>query len=203
MWVSFGSAKPVIMQSSLKGWNRKWMWVKGLDVEYIPLFANKKKEIEENETYKFEGEAFRQIHAFCECLDFQMTRDTFMKHDQMYELGCKYTIHCSQFFILLLEKILSFLLFSGLPYYDPGLTENVKKNDATRLLAAQLNKLIGVHQVKVPSNRAPSTSETGTGVGSSVRSEGGGETQNLGRAENQTLIDVVESPRSYVHPSKR
>lgn len=82
-----GDAKALMQQSSLKGWNREVIFLKGLDIEYMPLFAAR-SDIVEREVYQFEGEALDRIHSFCECLGFQMTRDTFMNHEKMFELGC-------------------------------------------------------------------------------------------------------------------
>lgn len=41
-----------------------------------------------------EGEALTQVHNFCECLGYQMTRHTLMKHEALYNHGCNYFFVC-------------------------------------------------------------------------------------------------------------
>ncbi|XP_074368390.1 uncharacterized protein LOC141708587 [Apium graveolens] len=77
-----GSYRPVIQQSSLKYWNGELIMLRGLDLYYLPHFASEgvrtrfRREV-------LRGEAIRLMFAFCECLGFQMTRDTFMIHRTM------------------------------------------------------------------------------------------------------------------------
>ncbi|XP_074365858.1 uncharacterized protein LOC141706878 [Apium graveolens] len=83
-----GSYRPVIQQSSLKFWNGELIMLRGLDLHYLPHIAS------EGVRTRFRrdvlrGEALRLIFAFCECLGFQMTRDTFMNHRTLHRLGCK------------------------------------------------------------------------------------------------------------------
>lgn len=125
-----------------------------------------------------------------------------MNHEMMYKLGCKFFALSIRSSSLLLVLIFSHFLASGWPFYDPELVGKMKKS---QLLAAQLKKIIGIHQVKVASNRAPTESETGTGTGagSSTRVEGGGESHVPIQTENQTRIEEVEMPRADVDPPKR
>ncbi|KAK1365436.1 hypothetical protein POM88_040997 [Heracleum sosnowskyi] len=113
-----GTAKPVIQQSTLKYWSGELIFLKGLDLEFLPYIVSG-VEAEVFDTYTLEGEALAQIHRFCECLGFQMTRDSFMKHDKLFELGC-------------------------LPYFKSDLYDIMSSN----ALAASFKKLGGVHSTK-------------------------------------------------------
>ncbi|KAL8119002.1 hypothetical protein AgCh_016482 [Apium graveolens] len=78
---------PIIQQSSLKFWNGELIMLRGLDLHYLPHIAS------EGVRTRFRrdvlrGDALRLIFAFCECLGFQMTRDTFMNHRTLHRLGC-------------------------------------------------------------------------------------------------------------------
>ncbi|XP_074327713.1 uncharacterized protein LOC141665627 [Apium graveolens] len=61
--------------------------LRGLDLHYLPDIAS------EGVRTRFRrdvlrGDALKLIFAFCECLGFQMTRDTFMNHRTLHRLGC-------------------------------------------------------------------------------------------------------------------
>lgn len=83
-----GQAKPVIMQSSLKFWNGELIFLRGLDLAHMPPIVTS-EEIEDFHPPILKGEALHHIFKFCECLGFQFTLDTFMKHRTLYTLGCK------------------------------------------------------------------------------------------------------------------
>lgn len=85
-----GHSKPVIMQSSLKYWNGELIFLKGLDPGYMPNIVAD-CEIEDFHPPTLTGEALDQVFSFCECLGYQMTRDTFMTQKSVYKHSCKYS----------------------------------------------------------------------------------------------------------------
>lgn len=82
-------AKPVIMQSSLKYWNKEVIFLKGLDLAYMPPIVMS-EETEDFHPPILKDDALHHVFKFCEYLGFQFTRDTFMKHKTLYTHGCKF-----------------------------------------------------------------------------------------------------------------
>ncbi|KAK1397106.1 hypothetical protein POM88_006969 [Heracleum sosnowskyi] len=114
-----GSAKPVMQNISLKGWNGEAIMLKGLDLLYMPHFvAGDKPKV--FPYYKLEGQARAKVHAFCECLGYQLTRDTFMDHHKLFEFGCR-------------------------PFYDSHFDEVMARNN----YALSLRQLSGVHTPRI------------------------------------------------------
>ncbi|KAK1383958.1 hypothetical protein POM88_021693 [Heracleum sosnowskyi] len=114
-----GSAQPVIQQSTLKGWSGEVLMLRGWDLGGMPHIVLD-KEAKIFETVKLTGSALRRIRKFCGILGFQCTRDTFMDHKKLFELGC-------------------------FPHYNQGLEDIMSYN--TYSLA--LRKISGVHNDKV------------------------------------------------------
>lgn len=85
---NLGYTKPVMHQTSLKYWNGEVMFLRGFDLDYMPQLATD-QEIDDFHPPTLKDEALVQIQSFCECLDYQMTRDSFMKHKTMFYHGCK------------------------------------------------------------------------------------------------------------------
>lgn len=103
-------AKPVIMQSSLKFWNKELLFVKGLDLAYMPYIVMSEK-TEDFRPPILKDDALHHIFKFCECLGVQFTWDTFMKLKILYTHGCKFLVFQSGL-IYLLSFALYFLLSS-------------------------------------------------------------------------------------------
>ncbi|KAL8145178.1 hypothetical protein AgCh_003399 [Apium graveolens] len=82
-----GRAKPIMHQSSLKYWNGEIILLKGYDLAYLPYFTTEGVQTKFNPAV-LEGRAVTQIRCFCESLEFQPTRDTFMNHKLLFNLGC-------------------------------------------------------------------------------------------------------------------
>lgn len=53
--------------------------MKGIDLRYMPQIAID-REIEDFRPLVLQGDVLRQVFDFCECLGYQLIRDTFMKH---------------------------------------------------------------------------------------------------------------------------
>lgn len=62
-----GQAKPVMMQSSLKHWNRELLLLKGLDLYYLPYIAIEGV-VTDFPVPVLEGRALKQIYDFYNCL---------------------------------------------------------------------------------------------------------------------------------------
>ncbi|KAL6572496.1 hypothetical protein OROMI_013454 [Orobanche minor] len=76
-----------MMKSSLMFWNWKFMFVRGVDLEHMPVF----REAEANmnfPVYDLRGEALDRIRLFCGGLGFQATRDNFMNHEILHDIDC-------------------------------------------------------------------------------------------------------------------
>ena len=84
-----GRSKPVMHQTSLKHWNGEILMLKGYDLEYLPYFTTGEVKTKFNPEI-LEGEAVDQVRKFCGSLGFQPTRDTFMNHKLLFQLGCKF-----------------------------------------------------------------------------------------------------------------
>lgn len=83
----------------MKYWDGKLIILKGLDLDYM-THIDVDQDIEDFHPHVLEGEALVQVFKFCECLGYQMTQDTFMKHKTLYKHGCKCLICilvCTQF----------------------------------------------------------------------------------------------------------
>ena len=85
-----GFVRPVIHQSSLKNWNHEVLMLKGLDLGYMPYIVTDDKQVRTDFGASGTAGEFRdQLIKFCNCLVFQLTRETFMQYDKMHEGGCK------------------------------------------------------------------------------------------------------------------
>ncbi|KAL8117015.1 hypothetical protein AgCh_023266 [Apium graveolens] len=78
---------PVSMLTSLKGWHREFIFVRGGDLEFMPLH---KLEIK---TDRFPDQwlgqaALAMVYAFCGALGTQWTRDYFTSNENMHAAGC-------------------------------------------------------------------------------------------------------------------
>ena len=94
-----GFVSPVMHQSSLKGWNGEVLMLKGLDLAFMPYIeADDKKVKTDSGAPGATGEFRAQLVEFCNCLGFQLTRDTFMQHDKLHEGGCELHLFCSLLF---------------------------------------------------------------------------------------------------------
>lgn len=83
--------KPVIMKSSLNYWNKELIFLKALNLTYIPhIFMSEETEDFRPPTLK--GDGLHDIFKFCQCLGFKCTRDTFMNPKTLYTHGCKYHV---------------------------------------------------------------------------------------------------------------
>lgn len=83
-----GLSKPVFQQSSLKYWSGELIFLKRLDLEYLPHLALN-REIEDFHPPVLIGKALSKIFNFCECLGYHLTRDTFMKHKTIHNHECE------------------------------------------------------------------------------------------------------------------
>ena len=85
-----GFVSPVIHQSSLKHWNGEILMLKGLDLAFMPYIISDDKQVRTNFGAPGAAGEFReQLREFCGCLGFQLTRDSFMQYDKLYQGGCK------------------------------------------------------------------------------------------------------------------
>lgn len=84
-----GQGKLVIMQTSLKFWNGDLIFLKGLDLGYMSHIVIS-EEIEDFQPLTLKDNVVHHVFKFCECLGYQFTRDTFMKHNIMHTHGCKF-----------------------------------------------------------------------------------------------------------------
>ncbi|KAK1392112.1 hypothetical protein POM88_011168 [Heracleum sosnowskyi] len=171
-----GSAKPVIQQSTLKFWNGEVIFLKGLDLEFLPHIVSN-VEAEVFDVFTLEGEALVQIHQFCECLGFQMTRDSFMKHDLLFELGC-------------------------LPYFKPELYAIMSSN----ALAASFKKLGGVHNTKSPGEIGGSGSSALKEGGAESVAPAPPQPEPVADAVNVELVEDLEprsSKKRKIHVGKK
>ena len=85
-----GFVSPVMHQSSLKGWNGEVLMLKGLDLGFMPYIEVDDKEVKtDSGAPGATGEFRAQLVEFCNCLGFQLTRDTFMQHNKLHEGGCE------------------------------------------------------------------------------------------------------------------
>ena len=106
-----GSSRPVMMLPSLKGWNREFIFLRGLDLDYMPLF---KKEINPRiERDVLAGPALAKVRRLCEALPNQLTRDTFMNFRKMHSFGCEFL----SYFVFLDVTVLFRAGFLCLPYF--------------------------------------------------------------------------------------
>lgn len=83
-----GKAKPIIMQSSLKYWNKELIFLKFSDVPYMPHIVMS----EETEDFKppiLKGDTLNDVFKFSNSLGFQCTRDTFMNPRTLHTHGCE------------------------------------------------------------------------------------------------------------------
>lgn len=81
-------AKPVIMQTSLKFWNGELIFIKGLDLEYMPHIRMSEK-TEDFRPPTLKGDVLKDVFKFCECIGFQFTQHTFIKPKILHTHGCK------------------------------------------------------------------------------------------------------------------
>ena len=85
-----GFVSSVIHQSSLKHWNGEILMLKGLDLAFMPYVISDDKQVRMNFGAPGAAGEFReQLREFCGCLGFQLTRDSFMQYDKLYQGGCK------------------------------------------------------------------------------------------------------------------
>lgn len=77
------------MQTSIKFWNGELIFLKGLDLAYMPHIVVS-EETEDFNPPVLIGDALHHAFKFCECLGFQLTQDSFMMHDLLFKLGCKF-----------------------------------------------------------------------------------------------------------------
>ena len=205
-----GQSKPVMQQSSLKHWNREVILLKGLDLFFLPYIST------EGAVFDFkppvlEGKALKQIYQFCTCLGPQWTRDTFMDHKKMYKNGCKFLCclllvrvcvpfpYCSLLVRVFYSSIMfSSLLFSGLPYFNPGQELIMSRN----AFAASLRTLGGAHKTR------GSASVGGSGSNANVEeagSTGPRADQDPGVEVTGARIEVISDDPGRVEkrPSKR
>ena len=81
----------VIHQSSLKHWNDEVIMLKGLDLAFMSYIETDDKKVRTDfGAPGATGEFRAQLVEFCNCLGFQLTRDTFMQHDKLHAGGCKF-----------------------------------------------------------------------------------------------------------------
>lgn len=98
-----GDARPVIMMSTLRWWNWKFIFLKGLDFEYMPLFRDAEANLH-FDLCELRGGALARVHRFCEGLGKQLTRDSFMNHRLLFDMGCKY-VYSMRYLLYLLVRI--------------------------------------------------------------------------------------------------
>ena len=85
-----GSPKPVVNLTSLKGWHQEFIFIKGGDLAFTPIFS-KTITIRSPEVPVLEGPALTKVQNFCKGLGegLQLTRDSLMKNGFLLGLGCK------------------------------------------------------------------------------------------------------------------
>ncbi|KAL8115645.1 hypothetical protein AgCh_022230 [Apium graveolens] len=78
---------PVSMLTSLKGWHQEFIFVRGGDLEFMPLY---KLEIKTDRfpVQRLGQAALVMVYAFCGALGTQWTRDTFNSNESMHAAGC-------------------------------------------------------------------------------------------------------------------
>ncbi|XP_074325211.1 uncharacterized protein LOC141662057 [Apium graveolens] len=78
---------PVSMLTSLKGWHREFIFVRGGDLEFMPLH---KLEIKTDRfpVQRLGQAALAMVYAFCGALGTQWTRDYFTSNENMHAAGC-------------------------------------------------------------------------------------------------------------------
>lgn len=81
-----GFFKSLIQQTSLKFWNDEVIFLRGLDWDYMPQITVD-QEIDDFRQPALKNEALAQVFNFCECMGYQLTRDTFMKHRTLFNHG--------------------------------------------------------------------------------------------------------------------
>ena len=86
-----GSTKPVVNLTSLKGWHQEFIFIKGGDLAFTPIFS-KTISIRSPEVPALEGPALMRVQNFCKGLGdgLQLTRDSLMKNGILLGLGCKF-----------------------------------------------------------------------------------------------------------------
>lgn len=82
-----GMPRPVVHQNSLKGWHQEFIFIRGGDLEDIPIFSL--EAMEQFPVDVFQGDALVKVSEFCGGLGMQMTRDSFMSNQTLYNMGCK------------------------------------------------------------------------------------------------------------------
>lgn len=84
-----GDAKPVIMQSSLKFLNGEVIFLKGLDLAYMPpIFMS--LETEDFQPPILKDDALHHVFQFREFLGYQFTQDSLMRYKTLHNHGCKF-----------------------------------------------------------------------------------------------------------------
>ncbi|KAL8091504.1 hypothetical protein AgCh_033937 [Apium graveolens] len=78
---------PVFMLNSLRGWHQEFIFVRGGDLEFIPVY---KTALKNNRfpTEKLGGDALKKIYDFVVALGAQWTRDSFLYNQTLYNVGC-------------------------------------------------------------------------------------------------------------------
>lgn len=82
-----GMARPVVHQNSLKGWHQEFIIVKRGELEYMPILR-----LEATEHFAVDAlseDAMVKVTEFCGGLGAQMTRDSFMSNQTLFNMGCK------------------------------------------------------------------------------------------------------------------
>lgn len=81
------ASKPLVMLPTLKGWNGEFVFLRGVDIRFMPTF--KEEPLAMNfEVFDLQDAAMDRVHAFCQGLGRQVTRDDLMSHQYLFELGC-------------------------------------------------------------------------------------------------------------------
>lgn len=80
---------PVMMLNSLRGWHQEFIFIRGGDLEFMPLYKEKIK-TDNFPVRRLGCGALAKVHDLCGALGQQWTRDAFLDNSLLHGAGCKF-----------------------------------------------------------------------------------------------------------------